>query len=154
MALETKDLILVTLSATALVISIFTFALNYGHMQRTAPLNRKPVLMFEYAGDRGWVLRNVGSGPALNIIVAQNRVRGEWFNPMRVPPLSKDGEVVLKWLGHVNTTGFGATYTDSENFAYTSMCGNDLSSVYEGMLFGPGEEAQIGWHWNHPPYQE
>jgi hypothetical protein len=154
MPLEIKDLVSATLSSTALLVSMVTFALNYRHTRRSAVLARKPVLIFAYDGDHGWVLRNVGAGPALNIIVAQKRVGGEWFNPVRVPPLSKDGKVVLGWLNHVNTTGLGALYADTEQLAYTSTCGNDLSQVFSGTLFGPWPEVEIGRNWNHPPYDE
>lgn len=154
MELEPKDIISAALSVTALIVSVLAFALNYRHARRASVLARKPVLVFEYDGDRGWALKNVGSGPALNVVVAQKRVNGDWFNPVRIPPLAKDGEFVLAWLGHVNTTGLGTTYTDSENFPYTATCGNDLSRVREGVLFGPWEEAQIGRHWNHPTYRE
>src|ERR1041384_6175962 len=101
MPLETKDLITATLSSTALLVSVVTFALNYRHTRGSAVLARKPVLIFEYDGELGWVLRNVGAGPALNVIVAQKRVGGDWFNPVRVPPLSKDGRFLLAWLNHV-----------------------------------------------------
>ena len=154
MSLETKDLVSATLSSTALLVSLVTFALSYRHSRRSAVLTRKPVLVFEYDGDVGWVLRNVGAGPALNIIVAQKRVGGEWFNPVRVPPLSKDGKFLLAWLNHVNTTGLGATYVDTEQLQYTSTCGNDLSQACSGTLFGPWPEEQIGRHWNQPPYDE
>jgi hypothetical protein len=100
------------------------------------------------------VLKNIGSGPALNILVAQKRVGGEWFNPVRIPPLSKDGEYIPTWLGHVNTTGLGAIYSDSEGKPYTSTCGNDLSQVFEGAKFGPWKESDIGRHWNQPLYRE
>lgn len=56
-----------TLSSTALLVSIVTFALNYRHALRSAVLARKPVLVFEYDGQRGWVLRNVETGPALTL---------------------------------------------------------------------------------------
>jgi hypothetical protein len=154
MPLEMKDLITATLSLTALLVSVVTFALNYRHTRRSAILSRKPVLVFEYDGDLGWVLRNVGAGPALNVIVAQKRVGGDWFNPVRVPPLSKDGKFVLGWLNHVNTTALGATYVDTEQLPYTSTCGNDLSQVSSGTLFGPWLEQQVGRHWNQPPYEE
>ena len=150
--LETKDIISATLSVTAVIVSVLTFALSYRHNRRATVLARKPVLVFAYDGKRGWVLRNVGSGPALNIIVAQKRIEGEWFNPVRVPPLAKDAEYVPKWLGHVNTTGLGATYTDAEGRTYSSTCGNDLSRVHEGVMFGPWEESQIGRDWSHPLY--
>jgi hypothetical protein len=152
MPLETKDLVSAALSSTALLVSLITFALNYRHTRQSAVLARKPALIFEYDGELGWILRNVGAGPALNVVVAQKRVGGDWFNPVRVPPLSKDGRFTLEWLNHVNSTGLGATYTDTEQLAYTSTCGNDLSKVAKGTLFGPWPEAQIGRHWNHPPY--
>jgi hypothetical protein len=152
--LLTKDIISAILAATALIVSLLTFALNYRFTRRSAVLGRKPVLVFEYDGMNGWILRNVGVGPALNILVAQKRVGGEWFNPVRVPPLSKDGQMLLRWLGHVNSTGLGATYSDFEGRAYTSTCGNDLSKVFDGPRFGPWSEDRIGQYWNQPIYVE
>ena len=154
MPLEPTDLVSATLACTALLVSLVTFALNYRHTRQSAVLARKPVLIFEYDGEIGWLLRNVGAGPALNVVVAQKRVGGDWFNPVRVPPLSKDGRFTLEWLHHVNTTGLGAIYTDTEQLPYTSTCGNDLSTVAQGIRFGPWAESQIGKHWNHPPYVE
>jgi|SRR5712672_193882 len=151
---RTKDIISAVLAATALVVSVLTFALNYRYTRRATVLARKPVLVFEYDGYRGWLLRNVGAGPALNVIVAQKRVGGGWFNPVRVPPLSKDAVFVLTWLGHVNNTGLGSTYSDFEAATYTSTCGDDLSTVQEGAIFGPWNESQIGRHWKQPTYRE
>jgi hypothetical protein len=68
-----------------------------------------------YEGKTGWIIRNIGGGPAMNVIVAQKKPRGEWFNPVRQPPLAKDSEFLPVWLGHVNTTGLGATYSDYED---------------------------------------
>lgn len=154
MPLGAKDLIPAVLSLAALVVSMVTFALSYRYTRQSAVLARKPVLIFEYDGGVGWTLRNVGAGPSLNVVVAQKRVGGDWFNPVRVPPLSKEGSLTLRWLSHVNTTGLGATYTDTEQLAYTSICGDDLNSVAEGVLFGPWPEAQMGKHWNHPLFED
>jgi hypothetical protein len=151
--MEPKDIVAVALSSTAVTVSLFTFALNYLHARRAVVLGRKPVLVFVYDGRTGWILRNVGSGPALNVIVAQ-RKGGEWFNPVRVPPLSREAEFIPQWLGHVNTTGLGTTYTDSEGVSYTSTTGSDLSEVFDGARFGPWREKEIGRYWNHPVYQE
>jgi hypothetical protein len=151
MVIETKDLVTAVLSSTALLVSVVTFALNYRQSQRSALLARKPVLVFEYEGNIGWTLRNVGAGPALNVVVAQKRGGGEWFKPVRVPPLSKDGKFTLQWLNHVNDTGLGATYTDTEQMSYTSSCGNDLSKTFDGTLFGPWPEPEIERHWNVRP---
>jgi len=154
MVIETKDLMTAALSSTALLLSVVTFAINYRQGRRSAILTRKSVLVFEYDGDSGWTLRNVGAGPALNVVVAQKRVGGEWFNPVRVPPLSKDGKFVLKWLNPVNTTGLGATYSDTEQLPYTSTCGNDLSMTFDGTLFGSWPESVLGKHWKQPLYEE
>jgi hypothetical protein len=154
MVIEMKDPVTAALSSTALLLSAVTFGLNYRRSRRSAVLARKPVLVFEYDGDTGWNLLNVGAGPALNVVVAQKRAGGKWFNPVRVPPLSKDGKFVLRWLNHVNTTGLGATYSDIEQLPYTSTCGNDLSKTFDGTLFGPWPETVIGRPWNQPLYEE
>ena len=151
--MEPKDKLLIALSSTALAVSLFTFWLNYRHARQVTVRGRKPVLVFLYDGTRGWILRNVGNGPALNVLVAQKK-DGTWFNPVRVPPLSKETEFIPLWLDHVNTTGLGATYTDSEGVSYTSTTGNDLTQIFDGLHFGPWKESEIGRHWNHPTYVE
>jgi len=114
-----------------------------------------PVLVFEYDGRRGWLLRNVGNGPALNIVVArkhmQRPIDGEWFDLVRIPPLSRDGEMLLDWLQHDNEHGLGAAYDDftqrtSGGSSYTTTCGDDLSEITVGRLFGTGG-SEIRPHW-------
>jgi hypothetical protein len=61
-ALHTKDLVSAALSTIALIVSLFTFALNYRFARNAAVLGRKPVLVFEYDGNVGWLLKNVGCG--------------------------------------------------------------------------------------------
>lgn len=141
------------LSATAILVSVFTFGLSFWFTWRSSVAAKRPVLVFVYDGQTGWILRNIGGGPALNVLVAQKKVGAEWFNPVRVPPLAKDTELVLRWLDHVNTTGLGATYTDYEDRAYSSTCGNDLSRAFRGRRFGPWPEAIIGRGWNQPTYK-
>ena len=148
-----KNNLSVVFSITGLLVSLVTFYLNYSATEKNTTVTRKPVLVFEYQDNIGWTLRNVGAGPALNVIVAQSLSNGTWINPVRIPPLSKDGNFVLTWLGHVNSTGLGATYYDIEQLPYSSTCNNDLSKVIIGHSFGPWKEADIGKHWNQPPYK-
>ena len=109
-----------------------SFVVNFLIGQRAAVRARKPVLVFvDDPEHQCWVLRNVGNGPALNVLVAQ-RQSGQWFNPVLAPPLSKDSAVPLAWLGRVNTTGLGATYSDFEDRRYTSTLGGEHSRAYEG----------------------
>jgi hypothetical protein len=153
--MEMKDLDLKTiLSGIAVIVSVFTFGLSFWFTWRSAVAAKRPVLVFVYEPSTGWVIRNIGGGPALNIVVAQKRIGGKWFNPVRIPPLAKDKDFVPLWLHHVNTTGIGATYSDFEDRPYTSTCGNDLSVTTSGTKFGPWSETDIGRHWNQKKYEE
>lgn len=142
------------LSALAIIISVCTFAVSFWFNWRSSVAAKRPVLVFVYEGQTGWVIKNIGGGPALNIVVAQKKVGGSWFNPVRMPPLAKDKEFIPRWLHHVNTTGLGATYSDFEKRPYTSTCGNDLSVTSSGTKFGPWPEDKIGRHWRQEPYEE
>ncbi len=142
------------LAAVAILVSVCTFGLSFWFTWRASIAVKRPVLVFVYDGSIGWLVRNIGGGPALNIVVAQRRVGGEWFNPVRVPPFARDSELVLRWLGQVNTTGLGATYTDYEGRPYTSTCGDDLSLTFRGTRFGPWPEQMIGHHWSQTEYKE
>jgi len=152
--LQSTQIIAVGIASLALVFSIVSFTLSYLRGQRSSIRDVKPVLAFEYNGNVGWILRNIGNGPALNVVVAQKRVGGNWFNPVRVPPLAADSSFVPTWLGHVNTTGLGATYMDIDGKKYSSVTGNDLTKIHGHEVFGPWDEAEIGLHWKQPPYRE
>jgi hypothetical protein len=68
-----------------------SLAISYWHNRQSAITGRKPVLTFAYDDKTGWVLQNIGNGPALNVIVAQKEIGGQWFNPVRAPPVSMGG---------------------------------------------------------------
>ena len=142
------------LSVAALIISGISLAVSYWHNRRSAIVGIEPVLVFVYDRGTGWTLQNVGNGPALNVTVAQKEVGGEWFNPVRVPPISKDGAFVCRWLGHVNTTGMGVPYTDFEGRPYSSIAGNDLSRVFKERKLPVWEEPEIGKHWDYPVHHD
>jgi hypothetical protein len=111
----------------------------------TARASIRPVLVFEYSSNEGWKVNNIGSGPALNALVAQKE-GGLWINPVRIPAMAKDGSLPLAWCLH-DDKALGALYEDAEGRKYTSICGNDLSSVSVGHKFGPWGEREIGRHW-------
>jgi len=135
------------ISIVSLAIALVSFVLNYGLARRAAVRARKPVLVFVDAPEQGtWVLQNVGNGPALNVLVAQ-RQDGKWFNPVIVPPLSVDSSYPLKWLGRVNSTGLGATYSDFENTLYTSTTGGERSRTYVGNRLPTWSDREVRRHW-------
>jgi hypothetical protein len=101
-----------TLAVGALVVSVASFVISFLAARATERRARMPVLVFVYTFEKGWKIRNVGNGPALDVVVAQKEVGGDWFEPRRVPPMGRDHELVLEWIGHDNEHGLGATYSD------------------------------------------
>ena len=98
-------------SVLALAYSIYN-----GYYQQIVGV--KPAIVFVYDGNSGWQIQNIGAGPALNIIIAKkdgggpNSSAGDWINPVRIPPLKKDGAFPLHWDPQTNTDSLGATYED------------------------------------------
>src|SRR2546426_2071346 len=114
-----------TLSVIATVASIY-FS---GASLRTTVL---PTLVFVYSPDSGWAVKNVGSGPALNVVLAVEPTRGAgWQSPTQLYPIPTAGQVWLPWVGH-NPKRLGVTYTDSQNRTYTSIVDNDLTVITRG----------------------
>ena len=154
-------------SIAAIVLSAITFGLSYRASKAAERRARMPVLVFVYDGTQGWLLRNVGNGPALNIEVAQKVVRddraGSWITPVRVPPVGRDKEILLPWLGDDNLHGLGAVYEDflsadegSGGRAYTMTCGNDRNVIKPGRPLPEWPESTIVAQWTvrqHPTGQ-
>lgn len=137
-ATANKDLLTLVLSITVLVSSLLTLRVSSRRAVR-------PMLVFDYT-ENGWFLRNIGTGAALNVLVAEVR-KGKWDRPRRVPPMPKDGSLPLTWCLHVNDAGLGATYQDAYGTKFTTICGNDLNRIRKGHKFGGWSEAVIKRHW-------
>jgi hypothetical protein len=139
------------ISLASLALAFTSFVVNFALTRRAAVRARKPVLIFiDDPDEECWVLRNLGNGPALNVLVAL-RGSGLWFSPVRLPPISKDGVYALRWLGRINTVGLGSSYTDFEGYRYTSTLGGEISRAYEGdRLPKWDDEREIKKYWELP----
>jgi hypothetical protein len=147
----------ITLSAAAFFMSALTLGLSYRVWQLGDRRSRIPVLVFLLEPDRGWILRNVGNGPALNIVVARKASHGDstWLDPTGVPPIARDGEVVLDWLvPGSGLAALGATYQDfvgadtsRPGRTYTAICEYSLSSVRPGRRLPAWTMEQIEPDW-------
>jgi hypothetical protein len=118
------------------------------HVNSAIHSKAQPVLGFEYDSARGWTLKNIGDGPALEIIVAQRGKDQTWQSPVRVPPLGAGERFVLSWLGHANVDVLGATFRDLAGADYTAVCQDDASRIESGNRMGNWAEAAISRHWN------
>jgi hypothetical protein len=106
------------LSLIALALSAGTFGLAQLFQRAAERRSRIPVLVFDYDydsdKDRPWRIRNVGNGPALNIEVAIKSGKDDesWQAATRIPPIARDKEFRLTWLGDSPITEIAASYQD------------------------------------------
>jgi hypothetical protein len=149
-ALTVSDIVLhmlaIIISAVAVLVSVVSFLFSYRASQRAERRARMPVLCL-FPGEAGWQVRNVGNGPALNIIIAQGRgskqnkdlinlgegvVSSEvWLNPVHLRPMSAGDIQSVPWK--YQTSGIGISYRDSLSFPYTMKTSKIGSSVMEGV---------------------
>jgi hypothetical protein len=141
----------ILISALALLVSAGSFAVNLAVGHRAAVRGRKPVLVFVDEPGDCWTLRNIGNGPAINVVVAQ-RKDGRWFNPVRVRPMAKDASERLEWLDRVNDTGLGVSYADSEQRHYTATLGAEILHVYDGRRLPDWDDSDVRRYWDVPRY--
>ena len=148
------------ISAVSVAIAFGSLIVNFVLNHRAAVRARKPVLVFIDDPEQGcWIVRNVGNGPALNVLVAQ-RKSGRWFNPVRVMPLARDTSFPLQWLGRTTDTGLGASYSDFEDRRYTSTLGDEISRTYDGDRLPHWPEKETKRYWEltagvlHTPWGE
>jgi hypothetical protein len=131
------------ISLIAVLFSIISFVLSFVLSARSARAAIKPVLVVIYDASQGWIIKNVGNGPALNLIVALRNLAGVWMKPVRVPPIAASGEFIPTWIDHDNDHGIGVYYEDFQGNGFTSRCGNDLTQVSKGSLFPAWKDEQI-----------
>lgn len=136
-------------AAVALVVSIGSCAVSYHLARQTVATSVRPVLVFQYDPNDGWTLRNVGNGPALNVLIAlKTDDLADWTEPMRIPPLSKDGQFSLqRWAVYWRSRTLGATYSDIQERVYSTTCTNDLSEIHEGGVLKSWPDSEIRRHW-------
>lgn len=122
----------------ALALSVVTFAFSQRSARATDRRSRIPVLVFVYDPNGNWFLRNVGNGPALNIVLAV-KARHEderWQDLTRIPPISRDGDFRLDWLGDADVAVIAAAYEDflaadnpGKSRTYTVTMSNDVNRI-------------------------
>jgi hypothetical protein len=150
----------VLIAALALTVSVasFVFALHKGRYDQIMSI--RPAVVFVYDKD-GWFAHNLGSGPALNLVVVWREPEeqgGQWVKPVRIPPLKRDGSFAIHWDKHNDTHGLGATYEDMWGRKYTTTCEHDLSRIQPGLTIGGWAPGAVVAEWQlrkvpKPPHQ-
>jgi hypothetical protein len=136
------------IAVAALAVSLVSFVVNFLASQRAERRGRMPVLVFrdrQESPPRGRVtVGNVGKAPAMNIVYAQGRsdespedpialergVHESWFNPVHLPPIEPNGELVIHWD---TGDGLGLVYTDPLGRYYTVKATAWGMRLFEGV---------------------
>ena len=123
------------LACIAAVVSVISAFIAW----RVVTRNLRPVLVFVY-DKQGWFVNNVGTGPALDVFVAQKgREEESWRSFVRLPPISKDGQIRLR----SGPIFFAVIYTDAEGVRYSTTCRGYRNQVRKGAVFCVPEEKEI-----------
>jgi hypothetical protein len=135
------------IALVALVISLFALIVNALGMQRRDVFGIRPVLVFEYR-DTGWVVHNVGNGPAMDIVFTRLS-SGNVHDHVRLPALAKDATFPLHFCRHDNVHRFAATYRDIDGRPYSSESTNDVSVASRGFRVDRPTQPVVQW-WKLP----
>jgi len=142
----------VTISAVALVVSVFVFYDNRVRQLDAARLGRRPMLVFVFDGNaKQWVLSNIGLGPALDVVAAQ-RIDGEWTRALRLPELAVGDDTVVpgRWVQWADNPGLGVRYRSVTGEPYSTRTGDDWSQSAAGWNDFPAQLWQhIEPHWRY-----
>jgi len=133
MSFDAKD-ILVGIPVLVSVIAIFV-------ANRAVTRSLRPVLVFVCeVRDKVWCVQNVGTGPALDIVVAEkDRDEQPWARFKRLPPLPKNGKIQLRSA----PSFFAVTYHDAENNTYSTICSGYRNRLQKGHVFVNPDEDKI-----------
>ncbi len=139
-------------ASLALIVSIVVYAETRARERRNAQLGRRPALVFRWDDKQHlWELSNIGSGPALDVVVLQ-RVSGQWGHPLRMWELAADGKqsVPRRWVEAWDTNpGLGARYRSAVGEPYSTRTANDWSQLSEGWTELEDTGVEIEPHWRY-----
>ncbi|MDB5199100.1 MAG: hypothetical protein JWO92_1063 [Chitinophagaceae bacterium] len=76
-----------------------------------------------------WIIKNIGNGPAMNLLVAYKTDANEhWIHPaVKCYSLGKDDSVTLDWID--NPDVIGVYYTDIFKNEFIALVGNDITEI-------------------------
>jgi len=134
-------------SLTALTLSVIATVTSIYFSQASLRTSVQPTLVFVLSGDSGWSIRNVGSGPALNVVLAVEPDSGAgWQRPTQLYPIPAGERVRLPWVG-LNPDRLGAVYSDAHNRAYTSIVDDDITEIMPGSRLRQWPRSDVRRDW-------
>lgn len=137
------------LSVLAFCLSLISLLVSVRQFRQSAVRQMRPVLVFAWT-DKGWMLQNVGTGPATSVLVASSDESEQPELPVRLPPLAVGASFACEWEGAMRADTLFAGYTDAEGRPYTTKCVDDLCTLHVGWQLPHWELSTIAVHWDPP----
>ncbi len=132
MHIDTKILF----SGVAIVVSIVAITVSYFSARKSRIIGLQPVLVFCFNSGFGWSVKNIGNGPALNIIFALLNTDDQWVSPEGIPSLAVNGEFVFgSFKTQIKIIGWGCLYSDISERSYSSIQKGNKAKIVTGSLF-------------------
>jgi YARHG domain len=119
------------IAAMALLVAVAAIVLAYYSYRGSLRASARPVLTFSRTPTSWWKVHNVGSGPAINIIVANVRTGGGVERATSCYPLAAQDGYDLPWIQGGMLT---AVYADLFGDSFTTTCDGSTNTVARGNL--------------------
>lgn len=137
------------ISVVALIVAISSTIASIYFSNVSVRTGVLPTLVLVYDSEKGWEVRNVGNGPALNITVAHQRHNSKtWELPTRLYPVPEGKTVKVTWVGN-NPNKIAVVYSDVHDNIYTSITTEDLTKIYQGRELPVWKQSQLHRVWEH-----
>lgn len=121
------------IASVSVFVSCLALAISYIAYRGTLRAAIKPVLIFSMSTDVRWQVQNVGTGPAINVMVVDRHDDGSTDSAANCHPLAAGAHHDLPWLkaGHELI----AIYRDTFGTTFTTVCKVNTNTVRAGNAF-------------------
>jgi hypothetical protein len=108
------------IATASVILSVIALFISYYSFRRTLHATSKPVLIFSMNSMFRWRLENVGSGPAINLIVGDKDREDGFVSITNCYPLSAGACLEVLWIK--GAYELVAVYTDVYGNTFTTIC--------------------------------
>ena len=130
----------ITIALFSFFVSIAAFIFSLITYKKNRKLSVKPVLVFlrrtsdKWEVKNRWTLRNVGNGPALNILLGEFPFHtNKWNRFTDCYPISVNSQIDLNWLEYDKK--IAVAYEDVDGKKYTTTIDNNKNYIKEGHIY-------------------
>jgi hypothetical protein len=132
--MDIGTIVSLVLATFALAVSVLDFRFSKSTVDR-------PVLIFTLKAGTSWRVVNVGTGPAVNVVLADRNSTGDSEKVVNCYPLAAGGQIDVPWLNASHE--LVAVYTDVHARAYTTTCGQNRNRITRRMSTKTGLSIAI-----------